>query len=215
MAEQISDADRKIPFPASEASEAFTRSLAEMAQAIVDQNRARFVSPENVLRFRHGEGWNIRRADASEDVGSFKKIEVLKLIGKDRIVSNDLDALLAFVRETAKEFSEHDERLMIETVSQAAEQSGNEVSASETGSPARSYLEALKSLTFSADKEGNVNMPQLVLSPEGEKMLWADLEGQGPAYDLEVKAVQLEKAAEAVREELNRLSRYEGFDERR
>jgi hypothetical protein len=215
MAEQISDADRKIPFPASEASEAFTRGLAEMAQAIVDQNRARFVSPENVLCFRHGEGWNIRRADASEDVGSFRKIEVLKLIGKDRIVSNDLDALLAFVRETAKELSEHDERLMIETVSQAAEQSGNEVSASETGSPARSYLEALKSLAFSADKEGNVSLPQLVLSPEGEKMLRADLEGQGPAYDLEVKAVQLEKAAEAVREELKRLSRYEGFDERR
>jgi hypothetical protein len=213
MAEQISDADRMIPFPASEASEAFTRSLAEMAQAIVDQNRARFVSPENVLRFRHGEGWNIRRADASEDVGSFKKIEVLKLIGRDRIVSNDLDALLAFVRETAKEFSEHDERLMIETVSQAAEQSGNEVS--ETGSPARSFLEALKSLTFSADKEGNVSLPQLVISPEGEKMLRADAEGQGPAYDLEVKAVQLEKAAEAVREELNRLSHYEGFDERR
>jgi hypothetical protein len=93
-AEERSTVDRKIPFPASEASEAFTRSLAETTQSAVDENRARFIPPENVLHFRHGEGWNIRRADASEDVGSFKEIEVLQTTCKDRILSNDLDALL-------------------------------------------------------------------------------------------------------------------------
>ena len=212
-AEQGSVADRKIPFPASEASEGFTRSLEELTQALVDQNRARFIPPENILRFRHGEGWNIRRADASEDVGSFKEIEVLQSIGKDRIISNDLTALLEFVRATVKELSERNERLIIETIAQAAEQSGNEVPASEVGSPAESYLEALKRIKFSADREGNVNMPQLMLPPEDEKKLQEDPRGQGPAFDLEVEAVKLEKGAEAVREELNRLSRYEGFGE--
>jgi hypothetical protein len=214
-AEQGSVADRKIPFPAGEDSEEFTRSLAESTQAIVDQNRARFIPPENILRFRHGEGWNIRRADSSEDVGSFKEIEVLQSIGKNRIMSNDLSALLEFVRAMVKELSERDERLMIETITRAAEQSGNEVSAPEVGSPAESFLEALKSIKFSADKEGNVSLPQLILTPEIERKMREDPRGQGPAFDLEVKAVQLEKSAEAVREELNRLSSYEGFDERR
>ena len=68
MAEQRPDADRKNSFPASEASEAFTRSLAEMVQAIMDQNRARFVPPENVLRFRHGESWNIKTLDTYSHV---------------------------------------------------------------------------------------------------------------------------------------------------
>jgi hypothetical protein len=214
-AEQGSVADRKIPFPASEASEGFTRSLAESTQALVDQNRARFIPPENILGFRHGEGWNIRRADASEDVGSFKVIEVLQSIGKDRILSNDLNALLEFVQAMVKELSERDERLIIENIARAAEQSDSEVSAPEAGSPAESFLEALKRVKFSADKEGNVSKPQLILSPETEKKMREDPRGQGPAFDLEVKAVTLEKEAEAVREELHRLSRYEGFGQRR
>lgn len=214
-AEQGSVADRKIPFPADEASEGFTRSLAESTQALVDQNRARFIPPENILRFRHGEGWNIRRADASEDIGSFKDIEVLQSIGKDRILSNDLNALLEFVQAMVKDFSERDERLMIETIARAAEQSGNEVSAPEVGSPAESFLEALKRIKLSADKEGNVSTPQLILTPEIEKKMREDPRGQGLAFDLEVKAITLEKEAEAVREELHRLSRYEGFDEQR
>ena len=44
-AEQESATDRKIPFPASEASEGFTRSLAESTQALVDQNTTRFIPP--------------------------------------------------------------------------------------------------------------------------------------------------------------------------
>jgi hypothetical protein len=214
-AEQESATDRKIPFPASEASEGFTRSLAESTQALVDQNRARFIPPENILRLRHGEGWNIRRTDASEDIGSFEEIEALQSIGKDRILSNDLNALLEFVQAMVKELSERDERLMIETIARAAELSGNEVSAPEAGSPAESFLEALKRVKFSADKEGKVSKPQLILSPETEKEMREDPRGQGPAFDLEVKAVTLEKEAEAVREELHRLSRYESFGEHR
>ena len=214
-AEQESATDRKIPFPASEASEGFTRSLAESTQALVDQNRARFIPPENILRLRHDEGWNIRRTDASEDIGSFEEIEALQSIGKDRILSNDLNALLEFVQAMVKELSERDERLMIETIARAAELSGNEVSAPEAGSPAESFLEALKRVKFSADKEGKVSKPQLILSPETEKEMREDPRGQGPAFDLEVKAVTLEKEAEAVREELHRLSRYESFGEHR
>ena len=76
-------------------------------------------------------------------------------------------------------------------------------------------MEALKGVKFSADKEGNVSKPQLILSPETEKEMRDDPRGQGPAFDLEVKAVTLEKEAEAVREELHRLSRYESFGEHR
>ena len=213
-AEQGSVADRKIPFPASEASEGFTRSLEELTQALVDQNRARFIPPENILRFRHGEGWNIRRADASEDVGSFKEIEVLQSIGKDRIISNDLTALLEFVRATVKELSERNERLIIETIAQAAEQSGNEVSGVRGGLPGRILLGSAKAYqVFRRIAEGNVNMPQLMLPPEDEKKLQEDPRGQGPAFDLEVEAVKLEKGAEAVLGRTNRLSRYEGFGE--
>jgi hypothetical protein len=213
--EQESATDRKIPFPASEASEGFTRSLAESTQALVDQNRTRFIPPENILRLRHGEGWNIRRTDASEDIGSFEEIEALQSIGKDRILSNDLNALREFVQAVVKELSERHERLMIETIARAVEQSGNGVSAPEAGSPAESFLETLKRVKFSADKEGNVSKPQLILSPETEKEMREDPRGQGPAFDLEVKAVTLEKEAEAVREELDRLSRYESFGEHR
>ena len=52
----------RVPYPAGKAGENFTQAVADRVQRLVEANMARFIPPENVLRYRYGEEWSIRRA---------------------------------------------------------------------------------------------------------------------------------------------------------
>lgn len=173
---------------------------------------ARFIPPENVLRYRHGEGWSIRQADTSADAGRFKTVEVLQSVHHEDFVNNDLGKLLEVVQGMIGEFNEKNEELMVETTMAAAESAGNEVSVSDVGSWPEAFLASLEKIKLTADRHGNVHMPQILVHPEtGEKMR-AELESQGPDYQEKVEALLRQKAAEAREKERARLSNYEGFD---
>lgn len=155
---------------------------------------ARFIPPENVLRYRHGEGWSIRQADTSADAGRFKTVEVLQSVHHEDFVNNDLGKLLEVVQGMIGEFNEKNEELMVETTMAAAESAGNEVSVSDVGSWPEAFLASLEKIKLTADRHGNVHMPQILVHPEtGEKMR-AELESQGPDYQEKVEALLRQKA---------------------
>ncbi len=172
---------------------------------------ARLIPPENVLRFRHGEACNIRRADATADVGRFQTVDVEQSVRHEDFVNNNLGKLLEIFRDYIRGFTQKNEEMVVETTAAAAESTGNEVSVSEAGSWAEAFLESLEKIKLSADRHGNVNMPQILVSPETGEEMRAELESQGPAYERRVEAVLREKVEEARREELARLSNYEGI----
>lgn len=201
----------RIPFPAGKAGSEFTQGVADHIQRLVEANMACFIPPENVLRYRHGEAWSIRRADASTDVGQFSKVDVVRSVHHEDFVNNDLGKLLEIFQEYIREFTQKNEEMVVETTSAAAESVGNEVSASGSGAWAEAFLESLEKIKLSADRHGNVNMPQILVSPETGEEMRAELESQGPAYERRVDAVLREKAEEARSEELARLSNYEGI----
>ena|SRR5215216_3120011 len=173
---------------------------------------ARFIPPENVLRFRHGKGWSIRRADASADVGGFKTIQIPGSIDHQSLVDNDLAMLLESVLGFVEDFNRQNEELMVETTMAAAQSSGNEVSAPESGSWPEAFLASLEKIKLSVDQHGEVSMPQIIVHPETADEMRAELESQGPDYQRKVNALLSQKVEEARREELVRLSNYEGFD---
>lgn len=199
----------RVPFPAGKAGAEFTQAVMDRIQRLVEANMARFIPPENVLRHRHGEGWSIGRADASTDVGRFKKVDVVRSVHDEDFVNNELGKLLEIFQEYIQEFTQKNEKMVLETTAAAAKSVGNEVSGS--GSWAEAFLQSLGKIKLSADKYGNVNMPQIVVNPETGEEMRADLESQGPAYERRVEAVLREKVEEARREELARLSNYEGI----
>jgi hypothetical protein len=203
-----------LPLPAKKAGEAFMRSVSRLVQEAVERNVTRFVPPENVLRFAHGHSWNIGRSGLTTDSGGFETIRADLLVDKERVRSNDLGYLLEIVAQQAATFTEGSEQMLVGKADQAAEEAGNVLSSSE-GSFPESFLEALKSVKFSANADGTVNRPSVLIHPDVAAKLEEELESRGPAYRLEVEAVKLEKSAEAVREELARLSKYEGFAARR
>ena len=200
---------RRVPYPAGKAGADFTQGVTDHIQRLVEANMARFIPPENVLRYRHGEGWSIGRADTSTDVGRFKTMDVVRSVHHEDFLNNNLGKLLEIFQEYTQELSLKNEKMVVETTAAAAESAGNEISGAESW--AEAFLESLKKIKLSADRHGNVNMPQILVHPETGEEMRAELESQGPAYERRVEAVLREKAEEARREELARLLNYEGI----
>lgn len=200
----------RVPCPAGRAGADFTQGIADHIQRLVEANMARFIPPENVLRYRHGETWSIGRADASTDAGRFKTVDVVQSVHHEDFVNNNLSKLLEIFQEYIQGLTQKNEEIMVDTTAAAAESVGNQVSGA--GSWAEAFLESLEKIKLSADRHGNVNMPQILVHPETGEEMRAELESQGPAYERRVEAVLREKAEEARREELARLSNYEGID---
>lgn len=197
----------RVPFPVGKAGAEFTQAVMDRIQRLVEANMARFIPPENVLRYRHGKAWSIGRADASTDVGWFKTVDLVRSVHHEEFVNNDLGKLLEIFQEYIQGFTQKNEEMVVEATAAAAESAGNEVS----GSWSEVFLESLEKIKLSADRHGNVNMPQILVHPETGEEMRAELESQGPAYERRVETILHEKAEEARREELARLSNYEGI----
>lgn len=201
----------RVPHPAGRAGKEFTQGVAEHVQRIVEANMVRFVPPENVLRFRHGDKWSIGRADRSTDDGKFESVEVLQSVRHEDFVANDLAKLLEIVEGFTGGLIEGNEKLVVEKTMAAAESVGNEVSASEAGSWPEAFLASLEMIKLTADKHGNVKKPQIVTHPDTAQEMVAELESQGPEFQSRVEAVLNRKVEEARREWNDRLSNYKDF----
>jgi hypothetical protein len=70
------------------------REFARALQDEVDRRMEAFISPQNMLRFRHGDRWSITRIDASEDAGAFHELQTLVPMDKNDVVNNSLGKLV-------------------------------------------------------------------------------------------------------------------------
>ncbi len=99
-------------------------------------------------------------------------------------------------------------RSMYQTVSEASEKSGNVVKASEVGSPAMSFLQALKNIQFGVDRKGNVSRPEFHLGTEVFESIQADAERLGAEFKNEVDRVTKQKEEEALAREATRVAKF-------
>lgn len=206
-------ARRSLPWPAHTMSSGLMREFGRALQELVEARLAIFMRPENMLRFKHGHMWSIRRVDASEDAGEVRSLQSLLPMSHEDIVVNDLNKLTEAMRSQAEALAQQSVDLIRERVEEAVEQTGNQVSFGDAGSFTEGYLRTLRMSTFSSDQHGQVTPPSLYAGEELGAEIERRLAQQGPAFRLRVQEISHEKAAEAVREERERLSRYEGFDE--
>ncbi len=99
-------------------------------------------------------------------------------------------------------------RHIYSVVGAAAEKVGNVVSNSETGSSAQSFLQMLKKIEFSVDREGNVSLPQMHVGPDMGKKLLEELSAQPPEFSEEVERVKAERTELALHKEAERKSKF-------
>jgi hypothetical protein len=203
----------KPPWPADTMWSGLMRELGRVLQEEIERRLAVFISPQNWLRFRHGDRWNIRRADASEDTGEFQTLQTLLPMSHEDVVRNDLDTLAETMATQANLLAQQNAGLILKRADEAVEDTGNEVSFEEAGSFAEGYLEMLRKSMFSADSEGRVSPPNMLVSEESGPEIEHRRAEQGAAFKLHEQEIMHQKAAEALRRERERLSKYEGFDD--
>lgn len=211
--EDDATARRSLPWPAHTMSSGLMLELGRVLQEQVEGRLAIFIRPENMLRFKHGHRWSIRRVDASEDTGDFKELQSLLPMSHEHVVGNNLGELVEAMYEQSEALAQQSVSLILERAEEAVEQTGNTVSFGDAGSFANGYLETLRRSKFFSDQQGQVTPPTLYTGEDLGAEIERRVAEQGPAFRLRVEEIMHEKAAEAVKEERERLSRYEGFDE--
>ena len=188
-------ARRSLPWPAHTMSSGLMREFGRALQELVEARLAIFIRPENMLRFKHGDRWSIRRVDTSEDAGEFRILQSLLPMSHEDVVANDLGKLAEAMRSQTETLAQQSVDLIRERVEEAVEQTGNQVSFEDAGSFADDYLRVLRMSIFSSDQQGQVTPPSLYAGEELGAEIERRLEEQGPAFRLRVQEITHEKAA--------------------
>ncbi|HBT41588.1 MAG TPA: hypothetical protein DEB21_06075 [Rhodospirillaceae bacterium] len=128
----------------------------------------------------------------------------------DDILEHRLSVIFDFTQGIVSSFSDGYMQTMYQAVSEACEKSGNIVRSNEIGSPALSFLQALKNIQFGVDRAGKISRPEFHLGTDAFKKLEEDAERLGNKFKEEVERVTKEKEEEALAREAERLSRFKG-----
>jgi hypothetical protein len=199
---------RKDAFDFSQELAAFEKSLLELLREQVRMARESVLSPENVQAYNHGSRWASLSSNRAERVSTFKEHSNMVEIPWRHLVEHDLSAIPRYVGEMVtgihKEFME----FLYMTVHEACEESGNTVSAREAGSPAVAFLQALKTIQFSVNRQGKVTRPEFHAGTEAFEALKKNIEGQGEEFRREVERITSEKEREALQREEARKQRF-------
>jgi hypothetical protein len=198
----------QIPAPALRESAEFQTALGKFLASHVENSLSDMVAPENKLRLHHGRSWGGGGEDTGSSEGTFKVTSAETMVPFESVLRNDLTALPHYIGALAKTIVGEMKRNIYATVSAASERVGNIVSVQDAGSPAKAFLQVLRTVEFGVNSKGQVSLPAMHLSPEMQKMMLDDLSAQGPEFQAEVERIKKEKTAEALRREQERLDKY-------
>jgi hypothetical protein len=180
----------------------FTRALYGFNRKLVHDR----IPEENTQRFTHGHSW-IHTANTDAGDGKFQTMSAELNIKFEEIIANNLDIIPRTFMQIILDFQEQFARALYSTVSDACERSGNVVSARNAGSFAAGFMEAMKQIEFSVDREGNVSLPEIHVGQDAPKLI-AEIESQPPEYHAEFQRLKAEKIAAAIEREKLRKERF-------
>jgi hypothetical protein len=194
------------------AAEAFERELMKFLGNALKLRMSQIIPAENVQRFRHGGDWSHPGLpDAYNAEMQQHSSEVV--IRFDELVNHDLSAISRYVDKLVDDLNAQFQRMMYATISAACDKSGNVVDASAVGGPIEGIAAMLETIRFSADKHGNVQRPQIHLSPEAFESFRRAQESAPPDLLQRIKQLDEIRSAEAIQEEAQRKARFARYGE--
>lgn len=203
----VNTSKRKDYFAKQSAVAAFDQTLAKYLSDVLRGLMSQFMSPENTQRLRHGGDW--RHPGLPEAIsGGLQKHTSEVTIKYQDVVNHDLGAIDRHVQKIAEDMSLQFQKMMYATVSAACDQSGNVVDAKAAGGPLEGFAAMLEKIQFSADKHGNVTLPQIHIGSEMFEKL-REAEKTAPSELLQrIHDTKERKSAEAIQEEARRKARF-------
>lgn len=191
---------------------AFTRSMTQLLADSHGAMVAQHISHDNIESYSHGAGSYHPAAPELGETKLQQSSAVMETKFED-IVAQNLSILPNTLTKLLQTMERNFFSMLYSTVNESCEASGNSVSAKEAGSNAKAFLEMLKKIEFGVDRDGQVSLPSLHVSPEmGDKMM-RELQAQPEEFKQEVEAVKKAKAEAALEKELARKRRFKGWQE--
>ncbi len=200
----------QTPFPFVNESKTFGDSLLKLAQDIHRQQISQYVSKQNMQSFHHGRGWLTIREDKTEE-SELGQAGVELAVEYSSIIENDVQNLFDFVHNFVEGFTSQVVAQMFETISDACDKSGNVIKQSDHSSKAEAFLKMLETIEFSVNENGQVELPQLHVGPEGAQALMDELNAQNEDFHNKVECLKKKKSEAAIAKEKARLSKYKAI----
>lgn len=192
-------------------SKEFGKALLKMAVRAHREKISQYVSKDNMHSFKHGGGWLTVREDGTEE-SSFKKTGVELSMDYEDIIKNDINQFFKFINNFIEGFSSQTVQGIFQTISESCDKIGNTVNQKEYSSSAEAFLEMLKKVEFSVNKNGQVDLPQIHVGADAANPLMKSLKEQGEEFQREVERIKNEKSEAAIKKERERLNKYKGVD---
>lgn len=198
----------KTPFPFKKEIEKFDLAFTSMLRRELRDVQTTFLSPDNMLGYSHGRGWQSAHPNAHKNEGEFQEHAVETSIPFSKIVENDLSQIDKFKNGVIRGFNDQFMRTMYAAVSEAADAVGNTVSTQDHEDFSQTFLEALKKIEFGVDRNGKVSFPQFHVSPAMAEKITKELAAKGPEFEKQVNELIEVKSAAAKAREAERLSKF-------
>ena len=200
-----------MPFSYKTESKEFGIVLLEMVVRAHREKISQYVSKDNMHSFQHGRSWLTVREDGTEE-SSFKEAGVELSIGYEDLIKNDIDQFFKFLNTFIEGFTSQITQRMFQTISESCDKVGNTVNQNEYASQAEAFLEMLKKVEFSVNKNGQVELPQIHVGTDAAEPLMQSLESQDKDFHAEVERIKQEKYEAALKKEKVRLNKYKGIN---
>ena len=187
--------------------EEFHQSFVKLLMQMQKETISRYLRPENTHRFKHGGQW-AHPAAPEALVGDIKEHSSETAIPFEKVVNHDLAVIDQVVGELAEDMERQFAQMMYSTVSAAAEKAGNTVDAKSASSPREAFAQMLEKVQFSADKFGNVTLPEVHLAPESAQKLEKSFAEAPPEFHQHIEEIKARKTTEALEREVQRKLRF-------
>lgn len=198
----------KVPFhfPTVEAE-----FMAGFASAIGENVRVlgeRYMSPVNVLKFSHGRTWEAPANVLGDRTGELKEHGTETALNLKDIAAGKIETVFLAVSQATADMSNQMERLLIETMINSTEKSGQIVDGAHKTFPESMY-EILEMMELPLDEKGELSMPTMFIDPSQSEVLESQIKSAGASFEERLSALKDKKKLEAQERERRRLDRFE------
>lgn len=201
--------DRVELFSSPTEEAAFLKSQNEWLSRRQSLKQAELLNPENSLRYSHG-GDILHPADKDSSPDGLEEHSATWELKFDDIKEQNLDKWAKGLVSLSDAMHDSVMGMMIRTINDATERTGNVVNVKEAGSFAKSMFQMLEKIELGVDRNGEVSMPTIMLPPgEVEKRI-AELDAQPQEFKDRFETLKAKKEQEARDREAARLSRFKG-----
>lgn len=197
-------------FEDADAAKAFMGAFARLLAKHQNEVNAKYVNPDNVHRFHHGERWS---HPADPDVAdSETRTHSVEYVTKfEDIVNHNLGLLDQSLRAIGESMHRQFTAMVFSTVADSCDATGNVVSAKEAGSVTAAFVAMLEKMEFHADKDGNVSLPQIHAGADAHRNLTEALNSAPPEVRSEIEALTQLKTERAIERERERKEKFLGY----